>query len=134
VYEAIGHSSLLIVDVSKIDDGAALTWEIEQGISAGAPIFMTCEERSAGRSAEVLARLGIPNANLFQWRRDLHVPGGVSFDRDRLIDAFFATVDAHLSAELRYRPMRPSREEALDALLQPQSSIETNGPRQSQLG
>jgi hypothetical protein len=112
VYEAIGQSSMLVVDVSNIDDTAAVAWEIRQGRAAGAPIFLTCEERAAPAAVEVLARLGITRPDLFLWHRDTNAPGEVSFDRDRFLDALFAKVDAHLAAELSYLPTRPSREEA----------------------
>jgi hypothetical protein len=126
VYESIGYCSIVVADVSNLQDRAALAWELEQVRLSGAPVLLTCVDNSISSSRAALAAIGFDYHDLFVWKYSSTSSSKrlISYDPDALSACYFDLVRRHQLEELAYLPIRPSRAEAVARW----KSRETPGP------
>lgn len=116
IYHAIGASSIIIADITNVEDSASIVWELRQARLAGVPILLTCEAQDIGRATGVITRQWGAQCMAFAWHCDDQQKLGIRYDAKHLSDSFFALVRSHLKEELSYLPLRPSLETALEEL------------------
>jgi hypothetical protein len=118
IYESIGASSVVIVDVTGIDRQACIGWELEQVYMAGPAIVLTCEADDVEAAQETLRSLGFPPASIMSWcASDL----GSSPSKelcDRLSRFLYDSIRSHVARDLGTLAPRPPLVHALARLQQ----------------
>ena len=114
VYEAIGHCSVVLADISDLSDNAALAWELQEVQVSSAPLILTCQEEKFLKARDSLSSMKVNRYRIFTYKyagETRPIPGR-DFDADELSAIFLDVVESHLGQELAYLPRRHSRADA----------------------
>lgn len=116
IYESIGASSVVIADVTGIERQAAIGWELEQALLAGAPLVLTCEEDAMDAAVSTLNALGLPVSPIFSWTPQDVVRSPSSAFSDKLSEFVYDAIKLHLAQDLSKLAPRHMLDQALARL------------------